>query len=82
MTHQSVVSPGAGWNETPLTNVDTNFMQSEIGVQLRAIYETMIADPIPDRFLKLLEQLDRSTDGRALGSSENSPVQAHPPSKS
>lgn len=32
--------------------------QAHIGLQLRAVYETMIAEPVPDRFLKLLEELD------------------------
>lgn len=34
-------------------------VQDQIGVQLRAVYETLISEPIPDRFLKLLEELDQ-----------------------
>ena len=82
MTYNSVVSSNAGWHEPPVTTVDTSSMQSEIGIQLRAIYETMIAAPIPDRFLKLLEQLDRSTDGTLQNSVAQSPIPSHPPVKS
>lgn len=34
-------------------------LQEQIGVQLRAVYETLISEPVPDRFLKLLEELDQ-----------------------
>lgn len=36
-------------------------LQDQIGVQLRAVYETLISEPVPDRFLKLLEELDQRT---------------------
>ena len=41
----------------------TEDLQSHIGIQLRAVYESMIAEPVPDRFLKLLEELEKPRDG-------------------
>ena len=41
-------------------NVDPR-VQTEIGKHLRAIYDNVINEPVPDRFLELLAQLERST---------------------
>ena len=41
-------------------NVDPR-VQTEIGKHLRAIYDDVINEPVPDRFLELLAQLERST---------------------
>lgn len=35
-------------------------VQGEIGRQLRAVYDDIISEPIPDRFLELLQQLEES----------------------
>lgn len=37
-------------------------VQGHIGRQLRALYDDVLAQPIPDRFLDLLQQLDRDSD--------------------
>ena len=34
-------------------------LQAHIGRQLRAVYDEIANEPVPDRFLKLLEQLER-----------------------
>jgi hypothetical protein len=34
-------------------------IQDHIGRQLRAIYEDLLSQPVPDRFAELLEKLDR-----------------------
>lgn len=34
-------------------------VQDHIGRQLRAVYDDLLSQPVPDRFLELLEQLDR-----------------------
>jgi hypothetical protein len=34
-------------------------LQTHIGRQLRAVYDEVAQQPIPDRFLKLLEELER-----------------------
>lgn len=34
-------------------------VQDHIGRQLRAIYEELLSQPVPDRFAELLEKLDR-----------------------
>ena len=33
-------------------------VQGQIGLRLRAIYESVVAEPVPDRFIALLESLD------------------------
>ncbi|HEX2256038.1 MAG TPA: NepR family anti-sigma factor [Afifellaceae bacterium] len=35
-------------------------VQCEIGRQLRAFYDDVISEPVPDRFLELLQQLEKS----------------------
>ncbi len=34
-------------------------LQAHIGRQLRAVYDEVAREPVPDRFLKLLEELER-----------------------
>jgi len=36
-------------------------IQTEIGKHLRAIYDDVINEPVPDKFMELLEKLERST---------------------
>ncbi len=36
-------------------------IQTEIGKHLRAIYDDVISEPVPSKFMDLLEQLERST---------------------
>ena len=39
-------------------------IQGEIGKQLRAVYEDVIKEPVPDRFLELLKKLEESTGSK------------------
>jgi hypothetical protein len=41
-------------------NIDPR-IQSEIGKRLRAIYDDVINEPVPNKFMELLEKLERST---------------------
>ena len=36
-------------------------VQNEIGKHLRAIYDDVINEPVPSKFMELLEKLERST---------------------
>ncbi len=36
-------------------------IQAEIGKHLRAIYDDVISEPVPSKFMELLEELERST---------------------
>lgn len=38
----------------------TEDVQGQIGLRLRALYEVIVAEPVPDRFRTLLESLDSS----------------------
>ena len=38
-------------------------MHGQIGRQLRSIYDSVVSQPVPDRFLELLNQLDNKTGG-------------------
>jgi pantoate kinase len=37
--------------------------QKRIGDQLRAMYDELMQQPVPDRFRELLDQLDRNKEG-------------------
>ncbi len=41
-------------------------IQSKIGQQLRAIYDDVVQEGVPDRFAELLKQLDKApTEGKS-----------------
>jgi hypothetical protein len=40
-------------------------LQSHIGRQLRAVYDEVARQPVPERFLKLLEELERKQAGKS-----------------
>ena len=40
-------------------------LQAHIGRQLRAVYDEVASEEVPDRFLKLLEELERKETGRS-----------------
>ena len=44
--------------EAPRESVD---MQAFIGRQLRAVFDDVAKQPIPDRFIELMQQLERKT---------------------
>jgi len=46
------------------TSVDTQ-IQAEIGKHLRAIYEDVINEPVPAKFMELLEKLEQSTPDKS-----------------
>jgi hypothetical protein len=37
----------------------------EIGKKMRAMYDDLLKQPIPERFVELLEQLDRARENKA-----------------
>ncbi len=37
-------------------------LQDHIGRQLRALYDDVLSQPVPDRFKELMERLDRKTE--------------------
>jgi hypothetical protein len=39
-------------------------VQDHIGRQLRAVYDDVLKQPLPDRFRELMEKLDRTTGER------------------
>ena len=45
--------PGAG------PQIDSR-IQHEIGKHLRAHYDDLVSEPVPDKFMELLEQLEQS----------------------
>ena len=40
----------------------SSHVQDEIGRRLRTVYGTLASEPLPDKFLKLLDQLSKSSD--------------------
>ncbi len=39
-------------------------LQDHIGRQLRALYDDVLAQPVPDRFKELMDRLDRVAEGK------------------
>jgi hypothetical protein len=56
MTHRLDVSAGAD-GQAPLNPLDTD-IQSHIGRQLRSLYDSVVSQPVPERFHELLSQLE------------------------
>ena len=53
--------------------LDSN-SQSRIGDQLRAMYDELMQQPVPDKFRDLLDKLDRKNAGKEeSGAKERSP---------
>ena len=50
----------AGGSEQGGAQIDPR-IQTEIGKHLRAIYDDVINEPVPSKFMELLEKLERST---------------------
>jgi len=38
-------------------------LQAHIGKQLRAAFQSVLAEPVPPRFVELLERLEKKGDG-------------------
>nr|WP_256374260.1 MULTISPECIES: NepR family anti-sigma factor [unclassified Chelatococcus] len=45
-------------------------MQAQIGQQLRAVYDDILQQEVPDRFMKLLTELDARIGGTASAPDE------------
>ena len=52
--------------------------QDHIGRQLRAIYDDLLSQPVPDRFLELLQQLDDTGKPKAKTDAKDAAQPAHP----
>lgn len=59
MDHQTgqAARPGA-----PTAGFEAD-VYGQIGRQLRSIYDSVVTQPVPDRFIELLNQLDTKTGG-------------------
>ena len=40
-------------------------IEAEIGKTMRAMYDDLLEQPIPDRFVELLKQIDRAQENRS-----------------
>ncbi len=40
-------------------------IQAQIGQQLRAVYQAIVNEPVPERFLRLIEELERKKADRS-----------------
>lgn len=53
-------SPGRSRRRPPKSGASIQMqVQDHIGRQLRAVYDDLLSQPVPDRFLDLLEKLDQ-----------------------
>jgi hypothetical protein len=60
-TAETVVTPPA---PAPGAILEAD-LQAQIGRQLRAVYDEVLNEGVPDRFLRLLEELERKKAGGA-----------------
>ena len=43
----------------------TPAIETELGKKMRAMYDDLVNQPIPERFVELLEQLDRARESKS-----------------
>ena len=48
-------------------------VQAHLGRQLRAVFDDMARQPVPDRFIELLDALERKTSDAPAGASATAP---------
>jgi hypothetical protein len=57
------IRPETGPNHiSAFDRTDSDDVQSQIGIRLRAVYETVVSEPVPDHFRTLLDNLDCSNE--------------------
>jgi hypothetical protein len=61
----AVASDGAGPDGPASGAMLEGDLQAHIGRQLRAVYEEVVNEEVPDRFVKLLEELERKKADRS-----------------
>jgi hypothetical protein len=52
------LSPGPDGDFAPGVRMEPD-LQAHIGRQLRAVYDEVVNEPVPDKFVRLLEELER-----------------------
>lgn len=52
-------STASGGRPPPLAKQDGNGKQDWIGAHLRKVYDEALSEPVPDRFLAILRQIDQ-----------------------
>ena len=63
---RAAVIPEASLNDRLSSNPKLDrTIQTRIGDQLRAMYDDLMQQPVPDRFADLLHKLERTDDGKA-----------------
>jgi hypothetical protein len=64
MSHIEIAEPDA---PTPGQTAMDSELQAHIGRQLRSVYDSVVNQPVPDRFHELLEALDKKTGAEKDG---------------
>jgi hypothetical protein len=64
-TSAGLASDGAGPDGPGSGAMLEGDLQAHIGRQLRAVYEEVVTEDVPDRFVKLLEELERKKADRS-----------------
>lgn len=62
--HIEPIPTAAGATAPPAATLDAD-LQAHIGRQLRAVYEEVVSEAVPDRLLRLLEELERKQAPRS-----------------
>ena len=68
MTRKPVRRGSSSMNKTEIGPVHNEAalgreIQTKIGEQLRALYDDVVGQGVPDRFVELLQRLDKKDDG-------------------
>ena len=61
-TQQTGTTPPPAPNPAIVAAIEPE-LQAHIGRMLRAVYDEVVSEEVPDRFVKLLEQLERKPPG-------------------
>lgn len=68
--------PSGSRRRPPKTGASVQMqVQDHIGRQLRAVYDDLLSQPVPDRFLELLDQLDNGKPEKAGEPSGGEPAE-------
>jgi len=66
MSRTDAVAPrGGGDREPPPARAPTPAVEQLISRQLRAIYDEVVSEPVPDKIVQLLAELERKRAGKS-----------------
>ena len=71
MSRRGAGAPDSADRSAPRASAPAPAVDQLISRQLKAIYDEVVNEPIPDRFLRLLQELERKKEGERDGGGES-----------